>query len=565
MLTMIPIPTRLLARGCALFLAVAAPCQGGEPAQGEPNAPAAAAPAPIPDGAPPGMAAIARSELLAHAAELSSDAYQGRLTGTEGQMKAAQYVADRFAELGLEPLGDGQAGKKRGWFQRYPIRHALLDPKHATLQVEQETFDRGFAVLFGRHKAAEARGPIVFLGRAVGSDELEGKSLAGKVALVCPKTVSGAKLGVGGDFGAGMSAMTRWQGLANGAHRAGARLLIIGLVDDEAAVTTMLNAIAVAPDKPVVSPRGDLDNMVGDGMASMMGGSFKVPIVVTASRVTNALLEAAGYDSAAVRAHALEDKERPEPLAGMKGQATVDLRLVERDLEAVNVVGVMRGADRKMKDEAIVYSAHLDHVGMRVDGDAFNGADDNASGTSGLLGIAKAFTSQPAPARSVVFLAVSGEELGLWGSTWFVAKPTWPLARMVANINTDMIGRGGPGAPLGEVMLTPSHEHKEYSGMARAAARLAGELGLTPVSGDEFYARSDHINFVKRGVPAVFLCCGGEHEDYHQATDHADKLDGEQMEKTARLAFWVGWLAAQGEVDAKTIGRRPGWLIEKAQ
>jgi Zn-dependent M28 family amino/carboxypeptidase len=162
----------------------------------------------------------------------------------------------------------------------------------------------------------------------------------------------------------------------------------------------------------------------------------------------------------------------------------------------------------------------------------------------------------------VLFLAVSGEELGLWGSAWFAENPTWPMPQIVANINTDMIGRGGPDAELGQVMLTPSYKHGQFSSMGRTAARAAEVVGLELVADDKFFARSDHYNFVKRGVPAVFLCCAGEHEDYHQVTDHADRLDGEQMERTARLAYWIGRATADADERPAVIGRHNGWLGE---
>ena len=223
-----------------------------------------------------------------------------------------------------------------------------------------------------------------------------------------------------------------------------------------------------------------------------------------------------------------------------------------------NVVAVLEGTSKKA--EAVVFSAHHDHVGRRLDGDVFNGADDNASGTSGLLEIAEAFASGGAkPARSIVFLSVSGEELGLWGSDWFAAHPTWPLDRIVADVNIDMIGRAGRDGdgPI-TMMVTPSHQHAKYSTIVRDAVGMADRFGIRFTSGDTYYERSDHFNFAKNGVPVVFFC-DGEHPDYHQVTDTADRLVYDRMEAVARLAFWTGWNVANAKGRPQELGQQEHW------
>ena len=206
-----------------------------------------------------------------------------------------------------------------------------------------------------------------------------------------------------------------------------------------------------------------------------------------------------------------------------------------------------------------MFSAHHDHVGRRLDGDVFNGADDNASGTAGLLELAEAFAQGgPRPERSLVFLSVSGEELGLWGSEWYASHPTWPLERIVADINIDMIGRPGDKDGGTQMQITPSHEHAKFSTLVREAVGLARNFGITFTSGDQYYERSDHYNFAKNGVPVVFFC-DGEHPDYHQVTDTADRLDYVRMEAIARLAAWSGWVAANSKGRPQELGKQPNW------
>jgi Zn-dependent M28 family amino/carboxypeptidase len=218
---------------------------------------------------------------------------------------------------------------------------------------------------------------------------------------------------------------------------------------------------------------------------------------------------------------------------------------------------MLEGGSRKA--EAVVFSAHHDHIGQRVDGDAFNGADDNASGTAGLLEIAQAFALADArPTRSIVFLSVSGEELGLWGSQWFSDHPTWPLDKIVADVNIDMIGRAVADGEQTKIQVTPSKDHEAYSSLVRDAVQPAQALGISFTSGDAYYHRSDHYNFARKGVPVVFFC-DGEHPDYHQVTDHADRLDYPRMEQIARLAAWTGWLAAERKERPKPLGAQASW------
>jgi Zn-dependent M28 family amino/carboxypeptidase len=229
------------------------------------------------------------------------------------------------------------------------------------------------------------------------------------------------------------------------------------------------------------------------------------------------------------------------------------------DAQASNVVALLRGTDPLLRDEAIIYSAHMDHVGVRMDGEIFNGADDNASGSAGLLAIASAYANaKTRPRRSIIFLSVSGEELGLWGSQFYADNPTWQLDKIVANINTDMIGRSGPESGPREVTVTPSYRHVKYSTIVRDSVGFAKELGMSFTSGDKYYARSDHYNFAKKGIPVVFFCTG-EHADYHQVTDTLDKLDGAKMQRIARLAFWTGWHVASAEKAPSSLGRQRQW------
>ena len=234
------------------------------------------------------------------------------------------------------------------------------------------------------------------------------------------------------------------------------------------------------------------------------------------------------------------------------------------------MVALAPGSDPVLRDEYVVYTAHLDHLGIGtpVDGDSiYNGVTDNAGSIAMLIEAARAFSKlEPRPRRSIVFVAVTGEERGLLGSDYFAANPTVPRSRIVANLNMDgsnllfdfldIVDIGGEHSTLGAVFL-------------RAAARLGVEAVSDPTPEQNFFVRSDHYSFVRRGIPALFPMTGTRAVDpevdgaelqserfrnrYHLPTDDLSRpLDFDAGAKTARFFFVLGYLTAQDE-------DRPRW------
>jgi Zn-dependent M28 family amino/carboxypeptidase len=223
---------------------------------------------------------------------------------------------------------------------------------------------------------------------------------------------------------------------------------------------------------------------------------------------------------------------------------------------APNVIAIFPGADPALRNEYVVLSAHMDHVGVGrpVRGDSiYNGADDDASGTSALVEVAEAFASlEGRPARSIMFLGVSGEEQGLLGSHHFSENPTVPLQSIVANVNIDMIGRNDPA----DVVVIG----KNYSSLGPLVERMAAENrallgGLTAADDrwpdERFFFRSDHFNFARKEIPAVFFFAG-PHEDYHEPSDEVERIDADKAARVARLAFLTAHAVA-------TDPQRPQW------
>jgi Zn-dependent M28 family amino/carboxypeptidase len=249
------------------------------------------------------------------------------------------------------------------------------------------------------------------------------------------------------------------------------------------------------------------------------------------------VLEAAGIDPRRLRAI---DRGERRPIAGFE----VEVRLARRVYEAAqvpNVLGMIEGSDPLLRREYLVYSAHIDHIGISPgQPDSINnGADDNAAGVGGLLELVEAFT-QPGvrPRRSILFFAPSAEEDGLLGSEHFTEHPTVPLTQVVANLNMDLIGRNWRDS-----VIVVGLEQSDLGTTLQAVVRRHPELRMTPIADrwpeERIFYRSDHYNFARKGVPILFFT-SGTHADYHRTSDEAALLDGEKAARLVRLLFHLG-------------------------
>ena len=492
---------------------------------------------------PPGWERIDGSSLLERASALASDRLGGRLTASPGQLRAAAMIEAHFEELGLEPLGDRTADGTRSWRQHYPLVRTYVDDQQTFLRLGDETWTDGFGVL-----PSISAADVAIEGAWVLVDPRgEMPDVKGAIPVVVLPTPRARVRSFEALFSASLTSFLRAKGFARKLARSGAEAVVFCVMDDDSGVTNALNFVGIAPGKHVLK-------FEGGSPADMARNWYAdIPQIFLSSRRSAQVLAALGFEATA-RGKLEATDAATESDGGLSLAVRVDGRA-----EGVNVVGFLRGSDPEIAGEALVYSAHMDHVGLRLDGDVYNGADDNASGTAGLMEIAEAFAGlEMPPRRSVIFLAVSGEEQGLWGSQYFCDYPTWPLEDVVANINIDMIGRSGSESEPDEVTVTPSHGHSAFSSLVRDAARMADSMGIGFCNGDKYYTRSDHYHFARNDIPVLFFC-SGEHEDYHLATDHADKLDSDKMQRVARLAYWIGYRAAQSDARPEVLGRQPSW------
>ena len=504
-------------------------------------------------------ATFSASRIEADVIFLADDMLKGRDTGSEGYQIAANYVAAEFRRLGLKPMGEN------GYFQQVPFQTAMVNQETASMTVkvgEKETtlalgddFYMGGSV---KNKSGEASGQVVFLGYGVhapelGHDDLKGMDLEGKIALVVsgsPESFhteirahhgsSTTKLkellerGVVGFITVNSAAMEKRRPFKRYKRFLGNKSFDWVMPDAMAAKSKRLNAAAT----------------VSNGVAEMMFEGASVSF-------SDAMSAVAGGEFSSV---ALASE------AGMKRES-----ILSETFHSPNVIGVLEGSDPKLKDEYVVISAHLDHIGVskRAKGDdkINNGALDNAAGVSVMLEVARAYArSGVKPRRSIMFAAVVAEEKGLLGAEYFAHFPTVEKSSMVANVNldmpillydfTDVVAFGADRSSLGPIT-------------ASAVSKIGVSMGPDPMPTEGIFTRSDHYRFVQQGIPSVFLVTGWgkdtEGKDggkifmeflgktYHSPQDEIDQ----EIDYQAGAKFaYVNWLITSAIANDN---KRPTW------
>jgi hypothetical protein len=260
---------------------------------------------------------------------------------------------------------------------------------------------------------------------------------------------------------------------------------------------------------------------------------------------------------------ALKEKSKKEkiPVKTYTSNIFLDYRKQVQFLESTNVLGYLEGTDKK--DEWVIITAHYDHLGKR-DTVIYYGADDDGSGTVSVMEIAEAFVKSKAagkgPRRSILFMTVSGEEKGLWGSDYYVKHPVFQLEKTTVNLNIDMVGRRDPGKKDADsanyvYVVGDNKLSSELKPISESVNKKFTKLGLdykfnAPDDPERIYYRSDHYNFAKKGVPIIFYF-DGIHKDYHRPSDTPDKINYDLLQKRAQLVFYTAWEMANRETMLK--------------
>jgi hypothetical protein len=456
-------------------------------------------------------AAISAADVRARIAFLASDALRGRDTPSPGLETAAQYIANEFKALGLQPLGDSGT-----FIQRYPYDRREL--KATGARVELRAGDTGqtlrylqqYFLLPGPIDTASA--PVMFAGTApLQAVQLPASARGRIVAYYMP----------------GKGPQGEWLERA--------RASVLGAVGAQPAGLIMIL-------DPEFSPESI-------GMIASSAGGEQLPFLIAGVSYAAAKewFARAGQDLDALR-----NAATPAEVSGLA--ATMSVQMDGTTSRPPNVVALLPGSDPALKDTYIIFSAHMDHVGVgqpNAKGDSiFNGADDDASGTSAVLEVAQAFARlPPKPKRSIIFLTVSGEEKGLLGSDYFASHLPVPAEKVVADINIDMIGRNNP-----DTVVAIGQEYTTLGETVQQVAKANSDLKLKVAPDlwpqEQLFFRSDHFSFAKRKIPAIFFTTG-LHDDYHQPSDEPQTIDVDKLARIARLVYHLGFAVSDASTPPK--------------
>jgi len=543
-MSMLRIPSVLLALSLSAFAASAAPAPS--PAA---DFVAAGPAAPLDEAAMRGMAAIAASSLGAHVGFLASPALEGRGLGERGFDVASEYAAAQLKLAGIAPFGT--TGDDASYFQQVPVRR--VSSVGGELQVERReagqrgtrTFLHGVdcVVSFAPSQTIEAA--VAFAGYGIresglARDDYAGLDVRGKIVLI----IGGAPPGEEWNRPelvaryAAEDMDDRFVAKLETAKRLGAAA-VLAIEGDEFETSIVKRAARVER-----------------GFRAYDEKTGSIPLVQVSRTVGRAIIGDESLEAAMAGAR---------PKTGATA-AVMTLRITAKEEPIVsrNVLGVIPGSDPKLRDEAVVIGAHLDHLGKSGDVIYF-GADDDASGVAGLIEIAKAFAASPVkPKRTVIFTFWTGEEEGKFGSGYYVKNPRWPLAKTAAYLNLDMIGH--PWLPeeirklVSDVALPDAEKFlagvkteefmevgipRDRPALETAVRRSARANGF-PLHldwTDGKHGGSDYRDFANAGVPFLRFF-GNFFPAYHEPGDTAEALDPAQVQRVARFAFAAAWQIA---------------------
>jgi hypothetical protein len=453
-------------------------------------------------------ARLRANDLKADVSFLASDALQGRATPSPGLDMAAEYIAAQFRRAGLEPVGDD------GYFQNASFQSVKPNPEGVTFALDTAKAGEGTlaiqeAVASDLNRAAAFK---VMLSDTAALEALTAEQVRGKVLLIEVPD------GVGGGGGmAGVQAQRRFLTLA--AKLEPAMVVMVRAAAQQTnpnARVPLRDATAPAPKVPVLSV---WDKAIHDYVAAAKPGPME----------------------ATVSAHVAAPIVTP-----------VKLR---------NVAGVLRGADPQLKDTYVIVTGHYDHLGVRpnAQGDGiYNGANDDASGTASVIAVAGALAElEEKPKRTIVFVTVFGEEAGGLGARWYTSHPIFPIAKTVADINLEQLGRtdDSEGPKVAQFNLTGF----DYTDIAATFAKAGALTGVQVIkherNSDAFFGRSDNATFADAGIPSTTLSVSYVFPDYHQPGDEWQKLDYDNLAK-------VNVTVALGILDMANSAQAPQWNKE---
>ena len=492
---------------------------------------------------------ILSSDLESHVSFLASPLLKGRMNGDDGLEIASRYIASQVQLFGLKPA-NGES-----YFQPYSIERKSIDIEKTIIRVladNEEPVTIKVPVLQWLPDIAtdfSIEEEVIFAGYGIKSDkynynDFENLGTEGKILLVmnrAPLSEDGKTfLFEGTTWSSFMNIQLKLTSLMS--TKAKAILIVMDPKSGFASFEEQYPGIA-GQLKSVMNLKGSKPPMIGlPGMTNT---------IFIHRAVADELLKGTGHTLEELQ-RSIDSSLRPHSFV-IPGKRLMihEVSLIEEKTIS-NIAAYVEGSDPVLKDEVIIYSAHVDHVG-ETGGKVYPGADDNASGCAALLEIADAFSRmEKKPLRSILFLWVSGEEIGLYGSKYYAEHPLFPLEKTVVNLNADMIGRikGVADTADDNHMSGPSTVFTITCNQSRDLLTIAGEVDKkTPLGFDyslsgrdnplQLFSRSDHYNFVRKDIPVIFFTTG-IHADYHSPDDVIERIDFNKMELVSRAMYETG-------------------------
>ncbi len=475
---------------------------------------------------------------------LSADEMQGRGTMQAGGDKAANWIADRFKQLGLKPLGD-----KDSYLQKVEFKETIPTAETSfTVGEEKLNFGTDYGFLPMNNGNKEVSGEMVFVAYGIQApsikrDDLKGIEVAGKIVVL----LEGPPASITKKAWDNAQASTVFTG--NLIRKGAAAIVFIGHGREQQPPDEILGYFA----------RRQITMPDEEGYPA-----FIPPFVFVGNSGAEKLFTKSEVNLKDALAQAEENSFKPIKL---NQKAKIVAKYKSTKGFSNNVVGYIEGSDPTLKAEAVLFSAHYDAYGME-NGKIYAGAADNALGTSEMLAVAEAFSkTETKPKRSLIFLAVTGEEYGLYGSKYWAKKPTWDIKKVSANLNLDGVGTEVYGQV--KTMVGYGAEHSTLGAMLEDVSNtMSIKVVPDPVPEEKIFTRSDHYSFVERGVPALMLMGAPEGDiqatmkrmkewektDYHQPGDVIrPNWAWEGAETVAEIMGIMGLRVANGET-------MPSWL-----
>ncbi len=515
-----------------------------------------------------GFESINAADSYSYLEFIAADELEGRDTPSKGLTIARRYIQSLYKTWGIKPAGDG-SDNARSYEQKFAILFKEV-ADDTCLEVKThdkvQRFLRGkdFTCSDGADFPGEIRGSVVYAGYGLyapdmGYDDFAGIDVRGKIVMISAGKPGGDRAD---------SPFNRPENRARFSGRRTPAENCARLLSERGAAALIIIDESQGMRR---SPHGYIH---GDRISSSSNRIFSpdlaeadpmVPSFWASRRVADAVFSS-GDESYSETKAVIDETIRPNSKFFSQTEISFDLNIVTTSSLTANLLGMIEGSDPELKDEYVVIGAHLDHVGMNEQGYVFNGADDNGSGSVGVLQVAKAFAMNPVkPKRSILFAHWTGEEKGIVGSRYYVKFPALPIEKNVACVNLDMICKNTSLATVkqaAESFDIPEENLSQYNDqpeklliaytsspapeMAEQIIRL-GELycNLIPVPLPSFpmLGNSDHYFFCLKGIPSVFFNTGG-HPDLHQPGDVVERINKEKMSQVVKLSYLLAFIIA---------------------